>query len=109
MKKIFRKKMWMFPFFMIGMGALVGLVIMSLWNWMMPAIFGLGVITFWQAIGMFILGRLLFGGFKKHRHWGMMKHRYAYAYSNGGQKCCHPREQEAFKNTQEDHSVTESR
>ena len=81
LKKKFRRAMWMIPLFMISVGTLVGFAIMGLWNWIMPAVFGLGMITFWQAIGILILGRLIFGGFRKHRHWGWgMKHRYAYAY-----------------------------
>lgn len=80
-KKKLRRKMWMIPFVMIGIGAIVGFVIMGLWNWMMPAIFGLGMITFWQALGLLILGRLIFGGFRKHKPWGWgMRHRHAYAY-----------------------------
>lgn len=49
----------------LGIGAVIlfTFVTMSLWNWLMPAIFSLGVITFWQAGGIFILGRILFGGF----------------------------------------------
>jgi len=49
-------------------GALLGFVIMQLWNWLMPAVFGLRVITFWQALGLFVLGKLLLSGF--HRHHG---------------------------------------
>lgn len=33
-----------------------------LWNWLMPAIFGLQNITFWQALGLNILAWLLFHG-----------------------------------------------
>jgi len=40
---------------------LLGFVVMSLWNWLMPAIFGLGIITFWQALGILILGKIIFG------------------------------------------------
>ena len=43
--------------------ALFGFVIMYLWNWLMPEIFGLTVITFWQAIGLGLLAKLLFGTF----------------------------------------------
>jgi hypothetical protein len=43
-------------------------VVMHLWNWLMPAVFGLHVITFWQALGLIVLGKILFGGF--HRHGG---------------------------------------
>ena len=38
-------------------------VVMLLWNWLMPAIFGLGVVSFWQALGILVLCRLLFGSF----------------------------------------------
>lgn len=41
---------------------LFGYVVMLLWNWLMPDIFGLGVITFWQAVGIVVLAKLLFGG-----------------------------------------------
>ena len=44
--------------------AAIGFVSMHLWNYLMPAIFGLHVITFWQAVGLLLLGRLLFGGFR---------------------------------------------
>jgi hypothetical protein len=54
--------------FVVVAGALLGFIVMHLWNWLMPAIFGLGLITFWQALGLFVLGKLLLGGF--HRHHG---------------------------------------
>ena len=41
---------------------LFGYVVMLLWNWLMPDIFGLGIITFWQAVGIVVLAKLLFGG-----------------------------------------------
>jgi hypothetical protein len=44
--------------------ALFGLVVMSLWNWLMPTIFGLRTITFWQALGLVFLSKILFGGFR---------------------------------------------
>jgi predicted membrane chloride channel (bestrophin family) len=43
---------------------LIGYVVMLLWNWLMPTLFGLHVISFWQAIGILILSKLLFGGFR---------------------------------------------
>lgn len=48
--------------------AVLSFVVMHLWNWLMPAVFGLHVITFWQALGLIVLGKILFGGF--HRHGG---------------------------------------
>jgi len=46
----------------VALGILFGFVIMWLWNWLMPAIFGLGVITYWQAVGLFVLAKILIGG-----------------------------------------------
>lgn len=43
--------------------AVFSAIVMFLWNWLMPAIFGLTTINFWQALGLFILARILFGGF----------------------------------------------
>ena len=41
---------------------LCGLPVMWLWNWLMPVIFGLGRITFLQAVGVFFLAGLLTKG-----------------------------------------------
>lgn len=41
-------------------GALLAFFVMLLWNWLMPIIFGLKAITFFQAWGLFILCNLLF-------------------------------------------------
>jgi len=38
-----------------------GWFVMLLWNWLMPAIFGLGAITYWQAFGLVVLAKLIFG------------------------------------------------
>jgi hypothetical protein len=43
--------------------AIGGGVVMLLWNWLGPTLFGLRLITFWQAIGLLALCRILFGGF----------------------------------------------
>lgn len=45
----------------LGMVALIlGVPLMLLWNWLMPEIFGLTEITFWQAVGLNILSSILF-------------------------------------------------
>ena len=43
---------------------LIGLAVMSLWNWLGPALFGWKLITYWQALGLLILSKILFGGFR---------------------------------------------
>src|ERR1700677_1734008 len=65
--------------------SLAGFVLMSLWNYLMPVIFHLGVITFWQALGLFILCKILFGFSKGGGH-------------RGGEKWARYRMAERFKN-----------
>jgi len=52
---------------------LCGYVVMRLWNWLMPALFGWHMIGFWQAIGILVLSKILFGGFHgrhgRHMDW----------------------------------------
>lgn len=50
-------------FVLIGI-PLLSLALMLLWNWLMPAVFGLRAITFWQALGIFVLSQILFGRFR---------------------------------------------
>ena len=52
-----------------------GKVVQWLWNWLMPMIFGLRELTFWQAVGLLALSRILFGGVgiggrRSRRRWG---------------------------------------
>lgn len=53
----------------LGYGALgvaavaaFGYLLMALWNWLMPVVFGFHTIGFWQALGLFLLFSILFGG-----------------------------------------------
>ncbi len=50
---------------LLGIAAcfLFGLAVMLLWNWLMPLIFGLPAITYWQGIGILALASILFGRF----------------------------------------------
>ena len=46
-------------------GVLVfGFVVMSLWNWLVPALFSGPVIGWWQAMGLLVLSKILFGGMR---------------------------------------------
>lgn len=40
---------------------LVGYIVMRLWNWLMPELFGLPMIGYWQAVGVLILAKIIFG------------------------------------------------
>jgi hypothetical protein len=66
---------------MVLFGWVFGEVVMHLWNWLLPSLFGWREISFWQALGLLILCRILFGGFGGHgsgnghgrhkrEHWG---------------------------------------
>jgi hypothetical protein len=43
-----------------------GEVVLKLWNWLLPPLFGWRQINFWQAIGLLILCRILIGGSRWH-------------------------------------------
>jgi len=53
--------------------AVSGFVVMGLWNWLMPALFAWHPINFWQAVGILLLSKILFGGFRggpgRHIYW----------------------------------------
>src|SRR2546422_2997141 len=66
MSKRLKKLIWIAPLGILGMvifSWIGGEVAMLLWNWLAPALFGLREVTFWQAIGLLALCRILFGGF----------------------------------------------
>lgn len=56
----------------IGFGilfaGLFSVLVLLLWNWLMPAIFGLTTITFFQAFGLLVLSKILFFGFHRGGH-----------------------------------------
>jgi hypothetical protein len=65
------KRKWFFigPLAILGILAFLAIgsaVVMALWNWLLPPLFGLHLITFWQALGLLVLSRLLFGGWGRH-------------------------------------------
>jgi hypothetical protein len=43
-----------------------GEVVMHLWNWLLPPLFGWRTLGFWQALGLLALCRILFGGHGGH-------------------------------------------
>jgi hypothetical protein len=47
-----------------------GFAVMSLWNWLIPSIFGLATITWVQALGLLVLSKILFGSFHGRGHGG---------------------------------------
>jgi hypothetical protein len=65
------RKKWfaLAPLAIVGILAFIaigGAVVMLLWNWLMPMLFAWRMISFWQAVGLLALCRILFGGFGRH-------------------------------------------
>ena len=85
------------PFVLFGIAwvGIMGLVVVILWNVLMPAILSLPAISFWQALGLFLLSRVLFGGFGG---WGtrMRKARFV-----RGWKGLTPEERQRFRDAME--------
>lgn len=60
-----RRALWFVPLAVLAV-LVIGVVVMLLWNWLVPALFGLPTVGFLQAIGLLVLARLLLGGFRAH-------------------------------------------
>jgi hypothetical protein len=59
-----------FAAFILALGGIV----MLLWNAILPDIIGVKTLTYWQALGLLILAKILFGGFRgRPRPWGNSK------------------------------------
>jgi hypothetical protein len=64
-----KRNKWIFfvaPLALAAFIAIGGEIVMHLWNWLAPALFGWRQVTFWQALGLLVLCRILFGGFGGH-------------------------------------------
>jgi len=67
----FLRNPFVFVILWLAVAVGIGAIIMLLWNWLMPVIFGLPILSLWQALGLFILMRILFGSFGFGRRGGM--------------------------------------
>jgi hypothetical protein len=97
MKSFFYRGRFIFiPIAAAAFLSLVSFVVMNLWNYLLPGIIHVGTITFWQAMGIFILCKILFGfGKGGHRMGGgapWMRHRWEERFKN-----MTPEEREKFK------------
>lgn len=56
---------WGLPVLFLAAAAVLGWVVMMLWNAVIPVIFAGGrIIDYWHALGLLVLSRILFGGFR---------------------------------------------
>ncbi|QKJ32325.1 hypothetical protein HQ865_22040 [Mucilaginibacter mali] len=71
MKQVFYRGRFIFiPLAVAAFLSLISFVVMQLWNCLLPGILHVTVITFWQAMGIFILCKILFGFGKGGRGFG---------------------------------------
>jgi Ca2+/H+ antiporter, TMEM165/GDT1 family len=78
MKNHWIKKAVFIPL-MVAAGLVVfGGAVMLLWNSILPGLIHVGEITFWQALGLLVLSKILFGGGWAHRggQWGHKRHHW---------------------------------
>lgn len=64
------KKFLLFPLFIIAAALLMGAVVMLLWNAILPSLLNINAITYWQAVGLLVLCKILFGNLGPLRHGG---------------------------------------
>jgi len=101
MSRKWMKLIWIAPLALVGIAVFVfvgGEVVMRLWNWLLPSLFGWRQLTFWEALGMLALCRILFGGFGGH-HGGVNRDHWRRRIME--KKCANmtPEERERFRET----------
>ena len=92
-----RKRRFLFiPIFIAGLFTVSGIV-MLLWNAVLPKVTGVLPLDYWQAMGIFVLSRILFSGFKFRGHHG---HRPPFMHESMKSKLMEmsDEEREQFKN-----------
>jgi hypothetical protein len=74
------RRKWIFVAAPVGVAVFIaigGEVVLHLWNWLLPTLFGWRQITFWQALGLLALCRILFGGLGHGPHGPSFRRRMA--------------------------------
>ena len=69
MRPRWKRVIFIAPLAILGMLLFVfigGEIVLHLWNWLLPPLFGWRLISFWQALGLLLLCRILFGGLGRH-------------------------------------------
>ncbi len=98
-----KRGVWFLKWVVLGAIFIVGFGLLTqyLWNWLVPALFSGPVITYWQALGLLLLAKILFGfGGGKGGHCqqcgGGGKSFWKQRYENK-LASLHPDDREAFK------------
>jgi len=64
------KHPYLLPLFLIAAALVMAAVVMLLWNAIIPGLTGWALLTYPKALGLLVLCRILFGGFRGGRHSG---------------------------------------
>lgn len=85
------RRRFFFPLFALAFALVFGVIVMLLWNAILPDLLHVGAISYWQAVGLLILGRLLFGrfGFGRHHcgHHSYLRDRWTHMSEEEQEKC----------------------
>ena len=69
MRPRLKRLIFIAPLAILGMLLFIfigGEIVLHLWNWLLPPLFGFRLVTFCQALGLLVLCRILFGGLGLH-------------------------------------------
>jgi hypothetical protein len=91
-----RRLIFLAPLILLAFALFVafgGWVVMNLWNWLLPPLFGWHQVTFWQALGLLALSRILLGGFGfrgpgRSRRWSRMSPEERERFRQGMRERC---------------------
>ena len=101
-------KCWKIGLLVVAGIAVLGWVVMALWNWLMPSLFsGVNQIGYLQALGVLVLSKILFGGLRGHgcrghghRHrWESMSPEEREKFKAGMSACCGGRSKNEISDT----------
>lgn len=96
MKKFWFGRMIMFFFIFIAAILLFSTAVMLLWNAILPAVVGVKAITFYQALGILVLSKILFG-LGRGGGWHGRRHAWKNKWQQKWQNMT-PEEREKFRN-----------
>jgi hypothetical protein len=63
-----------------------GMAVQQLWNMLMPSLFNLPALGFWQAVGLLALSWILFGSWRGVGHFGMRRHHGRWAHMSAEER-----------------------
>ncbi len=100
-----RMKCWKIGVLVVVGVAALAWVVMALWNWLLPELFFVKEISYVQAIGVLLLSKILFSGFRGHgcherwhRHrWENMTPEEREKFKSGMSGCCGKSRQDEAK------------